>query len=394
MKRPSPAIRPKLTLKDANIAKGLTDLVDQAKKTRRVWKSHAAGEKGPLNKLVKIVGNFFTSADEKVGALLEKYEPVVEAYIQKVNDQKERERQEEIRRQQEKEAQARAAAEAAQRDAEEKQRAAEEHRRKEAEARAAAERAARERAESEARAEEAKAEEKLLADLKRERDRAEKERNATALREINADVENRRPSSHALRGRTRRTMTRTGALNTLIRYGGTINAIIGPVLSSPLLDDNQSDDLRAMNVQLAELRNAQNARSNKREQAKREKARLAAEAKKRKQAEARRIQRKKEQAEYVAAEKKARRKRTPRRRRRPKRSGARTPWRANPAKPRAAMNAMPARLARTRQSPATRPTGPQTAPNRLDSPRQSKVPGPRRPWCRRNLGEELETLCQ
>ncbi len=294
-----------LGLKDAEVANALTDLIDQAKKKRKAWKAYGAGEKGPLNKLVKVVTNFFTTADDKVGALLDKFEPPLQAYLDAVEDEKERQRQAEIARQQEKEAAARRAAEEEAARAETARLAAEEERRKEADARAAAEKAQRDREAAEASAAAARAEEKRLADEKRERDRAEKERNVAGLREGKAYMR-AAERLHVLEEADEATDMESRQLDDLIRHGGMIGTTMAPVASSHILDDEQKAAVQEIKARLEELRTANNARFNKREQTKRAKAAAEAEARETALAEERRAAKEKADAELAAAQERTR----------------------------------------------------------------------------------------
>lgn len=259
-----------LGVKDADVANALTDLIDQAKKKRKAWKAYGAGEKGPLNKLVKVVTNFFTTADDKIEAMLTKYEPVVQEYLDAVEDEKERQRQAEIARQQAAEEAARAAAAEEQRKAEIARLAAEAERKKEQDAREAAERARAEQEAAEASAAAARAQEKRLADEKRERDKAEKEKNATSIRDIKANMKTAERLND-LAEAEEATDPETQNLDMLVKAGGIVGNLAAEIFYSSLLDDEQKNYLTDTRARLGVLRAAFNERVNKREQKKRQK---------------------------------------------------------------------------------------------------------------------------
>lgn len=293
-----------LTLEQPDVAEAFQDLLDQVAKEQRVWGAHKKGENGPLTKLTNVVKNFFTKADEKADALIAANKPKFDAYVEAKKQKAIRDAEEEAERQRQKqkaaeEAAAKAAAEKARLEAE-----AEAARRAEEEARAAAEKAKRDKEEAEERARLAAAEEKRLAEEKRVRDREEKERNTQGLRDVRAYMKTaERIHGQAEAGEA--SETELEHLDSLIKHGGMIGGIAGPVLGSMLLDDEQRDELGTIKTRLDAMRTAQNERFNRAELRRREKARLAAEEKEKADAEARRIKR--EAEEKALADAKAKR---------------------------------------------------------------------------------------
>lgn len=304
-----------LTLKDADVAKALGDLIKQAKKDRTAWKAHGTNEKGPLTKLAKIVTNFFTGADEKIKALLDRYEPVLADYIKQVDAEAERLRQEEIERQRKKEEEARKAAEEQERQAREAEQAAAKKREEERLAREAAEKAKREKEEAEARAAAAKAEEKRQEEERREKVRAEKERNTAAIRDAKAILKSAERLNQLVEAEEA-TDAETALLADQIKPRGQISALMGPVSASPHLDEDQAAAVADISQRLQALRAAEDGRTTKRQAKAREDARRAEEREQARLAEQRRqrqadedarleASRKAREAEEAAAEKAA-----------------------------------------------------------------------------------------
>jgi membrane protein involved in colicin uptake len=267
-----------LSLDQEDVAGKLQDLLGQIGKTSRAWtKSDMAAEKSPLNKLLKVVGNFFTKGQEKAQALLDKWEPVHHAFLDKKRAETARRLEEEAALQREKERLAREAAERAEEEARAAEERAAEERRKEQEAREVAERAAREAEEAKARTAARLAEEKRLADEKKARDRAEKERNAESLKQIRVHMKTVE-KLHQLDGVDEATPEEMIQLEDMVRHGGIIGLLAGPVAASDLLDDEQRTEIEAIRSRLNEIRTAKDANLNKREQTRREKERAEYEA--------------------------------------------------------------------------------------------------------------------
>lgn len=254
-----------LELKDKDVAAALSDLIDDAKKSRRTWKAHGTSEKGPLNKLVKVVTNFFTGADEKIEGLISTYAPALEDYLKKVEDDKARKREEEIERQRLAAEAARLAKEAEEKKAAEAAAAAEAERRREAEARAAAERAEAEKKEQERLAAEAAERARALEAERREKERAEKERNAAGIRDAKANLK-AAENFDRLAEAEESTDDELASLENYIKPRGVISTIMTPVATSPLLDAEQVQAVADIQNRLQTLRANHEGRVSKRQQ--------------------------------------------------------------------------------------------------------------------------------
>jgi len=291
-----------IPLDQEDVAQSLQDLLGQVKKDSRRWDADAKGEKSPLNKLVKIVGNFFTTRVEKAEAMLEKWAPVHQAFLDKKKAEALRKAEEEAARQRQVEAEARAAAARA----EEERRAAEaraaEERRKEEEARAAAAKAEAEKKAAEERAAAAKERERQLAEEKRIRDREEKEQNNTNLREIR-NYMRRAEHLNSLADADEINDEEAKELDNLVRPGGSIGNLAAPVAASLLLGEDQVAAVEATRARLGELRTAISDRLGKREKAKREREAAAAAERELLEAERRRLARAEEEQRLAEAKK-------------------------------------------------------------------------------------------
>lgn len=290
-----------LSLERPDEAEALQDLLGRIKKTRRHWDADEKGEKGPINKLVKVVTNFFTKADDKLKGMLEVWEPRYQAFLDKKKAEAQRKMEEEAENQRKAAEAARVAREKAEKEAAEAAERAEAERLREQEARAAAERAQRQREEAEQRALAAKAEERRLAAEKAEKDRAEKESNANAIREIKAALKDAE-RLNTLAEADEATDDEILVLEELLRPGGGIAK--GGVWGSPLMDDAQREYLDTAKARVVELREIGNARYTKREQTKRARAAEAAAAEEARLTEQRRKARADEDAKLAAAKKK------------------------------------------------------------------------------------------
>lgn len=300
-----------LSLKDTEVAATLQDILGQIKKQKSIIAAHKKSEKAPWDKLVKVVQNFFTKNDESLDALAEKWDPVHEAYLTLKKDEARRLAEEEAERLRLKEEADRKAAQEAEDRRIAAEKAEQEAREREETARKAAEEADRLRREADERRIAAEAEERRLADEKRQRDRAEKDRNSESLKTIKRHMKDAE-KLHALAEADEASPEEADQLDAMIKHGGIIGLLAGPVASSTLLDDEQRAEVEETRTRLGVLRDALNARFNKREQAKREKARLAAEAEEAKRVEERRVAREAEEkrlaeatAARLAAEKEA-----------------------------------------------------------------------------------------
>src|ERR1700744_137830 len=287
------------TIETEDEAKALSDVLG---KIKSVLDAYRKKEKGPWDKIVKVVQNFFTTPKEKIEAWDEEYRPRLKAYTDK--------KEEEARKA------AEARAEAERRDAERLHQQAEERAMDalwaEAKAELAAydERKARERAEAaeqqrreaEERAEAARLEEKRLSDEKKARERAEKDRNAANLCEIRRQMKEAERLNKAAADLDEDVEPNEDDMKTLdsyIRVGGSISALASPVAQSLLLDDDQKVDVAALRTRLDELRKAYNGRLDAKERRRRAKAQKAEEEAAQKHAEE--LERQRAEAEAATA---------------------------------------------------------------------------------------------
>lgn len=279
----------KLTLDQPDVAEAYQDLLAQVGKEQKIWsKVLKPTEKGPIDKIVKVVTNFFTKADEAADALLATYKPKYDDYIEAKKQENVRKQEAEAERLRQIEADNRARAEAAEKDRLAKEAAAEAARKAEQEALEKAAKAEQEKKDAEARAAAAQAEEKRLAEEKRARDRAEKERNTNGIRDIKAYMKTAE-RIHAQADEGEANDAELEHLDTLIKHGGTISHVAGPISVSPLLDEEQAKYMGETKEKLAVMRAALDERLNKRERDKREKARLLAEEQEKKLAAERKV---------------------------------------------------------------------------------------------------------
>lgn len=261
-------------------AKALTDTLGKAGKLKTALDGHRKKEKGPWDKVGKIIQNFFATPKEKLEARDEEYRPRLKAWT----DQKEAEARAaaEARAEEERLAADRLRAEQADRAmdllwAEARQELAEHDERT---ARAAAEQAERDREAAEALAEAAHVEERRLADEKKARDREEKERNALNLGQIRQHLKAAERLNQAAidAGDDEVAEEDTKSLDLYIRPGGTISTLAGPVAQSTLLTPDQQDAVSGIRERLEALRMAYNDRLGAKERRRQEKLRKAQEA--------------------------------------------------------------------------------------------------------------------
>lgn len=246
-----------LGLADADRAAALQDLLGQIADQKSIIAGRLKNDKAPWKKALDVVTNFFKSGTEKLEGLEKGWKPVHKDYMDKVKAENLRKQEEEAERQRQKEETARKAAEASAAAAAKAKAEEEEARRKEEKARAdqAAAEAAKKKAEDDAAA--AIAEEKRLADEKKKRDRAEKDRNEESLRAIKRHMKDA--------GRLHDAMAEAGddaeqadvdQLDALIRPGGIISVLAGPIADSHLLDDEQKEEVATTKAKLTEMRTA------------------------------------------------------------------------------------------------------------------------------------------
>lgn len=287
-------------LRDEAKAAALQDLLGQMEKQKRRLGADKKDEKDPWDKITKIVINFFAKGEEKIGEHLKVWRPRHQAYIDLKGEENKRLMEEEAERQRAEAARIRAEAEAA----EERRRAAEEA---EQAAIAREEQARREVLEAEERkraaeesAKAAKAEEDRITAERRERERAEKAQNAEAISAIKRHMKTAQALDETAVAEVA-SEDDIRALDDLIRPGGTISILAGPVASSALLDDTQRAFMDEVRGRLAVLRTAAGARLDAKERKRREKARKDVEAIEAAQAEARRIAREADEARAAEA---------------------------------------------------------------------------------------------
>lgn len=293
-----------LTLADADRAAALQDLLGQIADHKSILAGRKKNEKGPWDKLVKVVTNLFTTAEDKLKALEAEWKPVHQHYMDLVKAEKIRKQEEEAERQRKKEEDARKAAAEAEARAAAAKAEEEAARRREEEARAAAEKAEREKKEAQERAEAAAAEEKRQAEERKKRERAEKDRNEENLRAIKRHMKdaNRLHDAMGAAGDDAE-QADIDQLDALIRPGGIISVLAGPVADSHLLDDDQKAEVAETKTKLTEMRTALHDRLDAKAKRKRAAEQKKADEEAARQAEAR--QRQREEDDRKAAEARA-----------------------------------------------------------------------------------------
>lgn len=242
-------------LEDEDRAAALQDLLGKMKKHKSVLAAHKKTEKKPWDGLVKVVQNFFTKADEAIDGLLETWAPRHQAFLDLKKAEASRKAEEAAQQQREREETARREAEAAEARAEAARQAEAQARQREEEARQRAEEEERKAKLARERAEAAAAEEKRIAREKADRERAEREVNDTSLKAIRRhmkDVDKLNTLSEA----DEASEAEIAQLDALVRPGGIVSVLAGPVASSHLLDDDQREEVQALSVKLTLLRKA------------------------------------------------------------------------------------------------------------------------------------------
>lgn len=287
---------------DEDTARNLQDLLGQMKDERAAWKGQRGEQKKPWDKLVKVVQNFFASAEEKVEGWEAVWRPRLDAYMDEKRAAAQRAAEAEAARvRAEAEAQAQAAAQAEQRrlEAEEAARAAEA---REAAAREEA-RLAEERRRLADEAAKVAAEEARRVDAEKKAcEKAEREQNEEAIRATKRHMKTAESLHEKAVSEGDETDPATiQTLDDLIRPGGTISVLMQPVFTSPLLDPEQADYVKTVRDRLTDLRTAMTARMDAKEQRRREKVRKAAEAEEARLAEERRVEREADEARAQAA---------------------------------------------------------------------------------------------
>ena len=291
-----------LGLADADRAAALQDLLGQIADQKSIIAGRLKNDKAPWKKALDVVTNFFKSGTEKLESLEKDWKPVHRDYMDKVKSENQRKQEEEAERQRKKEEDARKAAAEAEARAAAAKAEEEAARRREEEARAAAEKAEREKKEAQARAEAAAAEEKRQADERRQRERAEKERNDESLRAIKRHMKDATRLHEAMaEAGDDAEQADIDQLDALIRPGGIISVLAGPIADSHLLNDEQKTEVAETKAKLTEMRTALHDRLDAKAKRKR-----AAEEKKQREAdeaaaEARRKQREEEDRKAAQA---------------------------------------------------------------------------------------------
>lgn len=270
-------------------ASALQALIKKMKTSRSSWKAWRGLEKKPWDGVAKIVYNWFIGPEEKI----EKVEHELETRLTKWSEAKaEQARQDAARVAEEERKKAEELAAAAAYAAESRlmaeaftelaewneqkarERAVEEERRA-AEARVAAEAAA--------------AEQKRIEDEKKARDRAEREDNAEKLKMVRRYMKDAEKLHEAAAEKgDEAPASDIEMLDSMIRHGGTIGLLAGPIAGSTLLDDEQRTEIAGIKTRLDELRKAFSERLDAKENRKRAKARQEAEERERLAADQRR----------------------------------------------------------------------------------------------------------
>lgn len=255
---------------DEATAGKLQALLKKTSSLRAQWKALRGVEKRPWSAVLAIVGNWFETAEEKADKIIETHKPRLTAFLDaKAEAARVAAEQEAERQRAEAE---RLAAEAA----------AAEQRRKDAEAAAARavaeEAAARRRAEeeeerrkaAEAAREAAAAEEKRILAEKRDRERAEKERNTENLKQIRRHLKDAGKLHDAGIGDDT-PMPDIEMLEALVRPGGTLATLLGQVFGSSLLTHEEVLEVEQAKIAMGNMRQVLSERLGDRERRKRAK---------------------------------------------------------------------------------------------------------------------------
>lgn len=290
---------------DETVAKELQDLLGQMKDERSAWKGQRSEQKKPWDKLAKVVMNFFTNAEDKIEGWEAVWVPRLDAYadIKRVAAQRAAEAEAQ-RIRDEAAAQARAAQEAeerrlaaeeAARQAEAREAAAREEARQAEERRRVADEAARAAAEEAKRVEaEKKAKEKL-----------EREQNEDALRAIKRHMKDagklHDKMGEAAEGEVEQ--ADVDQLDALVRAGGIIGVLAGPVFNSPFLTTEQVLEIEQTRLALGNMRQVLSERQDAKVRRRRAKEAKAAEDAEAKAAEERRLKRVADEAAAEVARK-------------------------------------------------------------------------------------------
>lgn len=295
-------------IRDEETAGKVQALLKKTSSLRAQWKALRGVEKRPWSAVVAIVGNWFETSEERADKIIESLKPrhtfyldtKVEAARVAAEQEVERQRQESERLKKEAEAAEakRQEAEAAKIKAQEEEAAAIKRKEEADAARVAAEAAAAA----------AKAEEDRIAKEKRDRERAERDRNVQGIKDAKAamKIAERLHEAAAEQGVDDAATNDMAALDAMIRFGGTISTLMGPVASSAILDEEQKDEVAGMRIRLETMRKDMSDRLDARARRRQEKLRKEEEAQEAAAAEKRRLAKieddAKEEAARVASE--------------------------------------------------------------------------------------------
>jgi hypothetical protein len=271
-------------IESEDTAKALADNLGKIGKLRKSWKAFRADEKKPWNTVIGIIQNFFVNGEDKLQSWDEKWRPILKVWQDKKESEAAAARQQEIDRQQEEAERLRLKAEELKMDALYAEALKELAEFNEAAARKRLEDQERDRIAAEALAEEERNKQRALEEEKKRRDREERDRNTQTFRSIRASMK-AAEKLHLLVEADEADDDEMAQLDEIIKPAGLLSTLTVPLNASLLLDDEQRTELDGVKTRLGEMRTGFEERSNKRERAKREKARLAEDAAARERAE-------------------------------------------------------------------------------------------------------------
>lgn len=281
-----------LTLADGDRAAALSDLLGQVADQKSILAGRLKTDKAPWKKALDVVTNFFKTSTEKLEAMQDEWKPVLQSYQDKVRAEKVRKQEEEAERQRKKEEDARKAAEEAEAKRVAAEKAEAEARQAESDARAAQAKAEEDKRLAQEAAAAAEAEEKRLSDERKKRERAEKDRNEESLKAIKRHMKDATRLHDAMaEAGDDAEQADIDQLDALIRPGGIISVLAGPIADSHLLDEEQKTDVAATREKLTEMRAALHQRLDAKEKRKRAAAQKAQEKADADAAEERRLKR-------------------------------------------------------------------------------------------------------
>lgn len=275
-----------ISLDQPDVAEALQDLLGQMAKEVAVWDAWEKHEKSPWNALVNVTKNFFTKPSDEIGTketakkpgtgLIGKLGKVYKDYLDRKEAKARRNAQEELERQQALAEQKRKEAEAAEAARKEAERKAEEARLAEEAARKAEEEAKARKAEEDRKAAEAAAEAKRLEDARREQKRLEDQAYKTAMAAIRPLI---KEAGKLYEGVQAEEASDADAerLDSLVKVGGLIGSIAKPLPTMVYLDEEQVQEIAALQQALQKYRGALEARATRASQRRMEAQRKAEE---------------------------------------------------------------------------------------------------------------------